>query len=126
MGKMRKKILLLDDDGEFLDEIKMLLEESSYDVCICQRPTESLHVIRNYKPDCVVLDLNMPVWNGEKTLSWIQKFFPELTVILCTGKYGINKEQLDQLGVQHLLQKPFSTEALFRILERALTDSKAA
>ncbi len=122
MERSKKKIFILDDDSEFLKEIKTLLEETNYEVGTCQKPTESIFAIRNFKPDCLLLDLRMPIWDGKTALAWIRRQFPALAIIVCTAITDFNEQELLRSGVLYIIQKPFATELLLNTIERIILE----
>ena len=119
----KTRVLILDDDEDFLDETKALLEEAGYEAFICEKVVEVLIAIRRYKPDCLILDLKMPVYNGEEFLPWLWSTFPELPVIVCTGVPDVHKHHLFKLGIRHILHKPFSHKVLFKTIAQAIEET---
>ena len=69
MGKIKKKILLIDDDENCLIATKDLLEEEGYEVITHQNAFGSTNLIREVQPDLVLLDINMPALSGDTLLS---------------------------------------------------------
>jgi CheY-like chemotaxis protein len=54
------KILVIDDDQDFLDATRMVLERARYDVAVAVTPDEGLKLIKSLDPDLVILDVMMP------------------------------------------------------------------
>ena len=120
MEQSKKTILLVDDDISFLDETKKMLEEASYKVGVCSRPAESIFYIRKYKPDCVILDLRMPAFEGQALLPWIRRQFPDLRIVICTGLTDYERDQFPKFNVEHIIAKPFTHELFFKTIEAAI------
>ena len=59
-----KKVLLVDDDVEFCEATKLLLDSKGYDVVLAYDGKEGLEKVRAEKPDLVILDVMMPEMNG--------------------------------------------------------------
>ena len=62
----RKKILLIDDDPDFVEAVKVIVENGGYDVEIAYDGEEGLEAVAAEKPDLIVLDVMMPVMNGHE------------------------------------------------------------
>ncbi len=63
MGK-KAKILLVDDDADFVESTKTVLESVPYEVIVAYEGNEGLQKAKTEKPDLVLLDIIMPVKNG--------------------------------------------------------------
>ncbi|MBW2018798.1 MAG: response regulator [Deltaproteobacteria bacterium] len=82
-----KKVLLVDDDVDFCEASKILLESKAYEVVLAHDGKEGLEKVRAEKPDLVILDVMMPEMNGYDVCV-ILKADPELNkipVILLTA-----------------------------------------
>jgi len=62
MGK--KKILLVDDDVDFVEATKVILESKSYDISVAHDGQEGLEKVRTERPDLIILDVMMPNMDG--------------------------------------------------------------
>lgn len=60
----RKNILLVDDDADFVEAIKLILESKSYDVTVAYDGLEGLKKVRTEEPDLIILDVMMPEMDG--------------------------------------------------------------
>ena len=83
MGK--KKILVVDDEPDFVGMITMRLEANDYDVVTASTGEEALHKIEQEKPDAVLLDILMPGIDGLETLRRIRKVNDKLPVYIITA-----------------------------------------
>lgn len=82
-----KKILLVDDDVDFCEAAKLLLESRTYEVVVAYDGKEGLEKVRVERPDLVILDVMMPEMNGYDVCV-VLKSDPELKkipVILLTA-----------------------------------------
>ena len=59
-----KKILLVDDDADFVEAIKIILENKSYDVSVAHDGKEGLKKVETEKPNLIILDVMMPEMDG--------------------------------------------------------------
>jgi len=60
----RKNVLLVDDDPDFVDAVKTLVEKDGYHVNVAYDGQEGLEKVAESKPDIVILDVMMPVMDG--------------------------------------------------------------
>ena len=61
-----KKILLVDDDPDFVETTKSMLESKGFEVDAAYNGKEGLERVPKFKPDLIVLDVMMPVMNGRE------------------------------------------------------------
>ena len=83
MGK--RKILVVDDEVDFLDLIKVRLEANNYEVTTAQTGEDAIKKIKESKPDAVLLDILMPGIDGLEVLKKIRKFDDKLPVYIITA-----------------------------------------
>lgn len=81
----KKKILIVDDEVDFLNIIKMRLEKNKYDVITAVNGREALEKLENDSPDAVLLDILMPKLDGLQTLKKIRKKNKDLPVYIITA-----------------------------------------
>ena len=60
----RARILLVDDDADFVESTKTVLESKPYDVIVAKDGDEGLRKAKEAKPDLIILDVIMPVKDG--------------------------------------------------------------
>jgi DNA-binding response OmpR family regulator len=95
---MRKKILMIDDDEDLLRSFQVILESSGFDVMTCNEGKKGLLLLKNDKPDLLVLDVMMSTkLEGYEMLCLIKHEvkYKEMPVILHTG-------MRDQIGISLL------------------------
>ncbi len=112
MGK--KKIIIVEDDNFVAEVYSTKLLEMGYEVRVAQNGEEGLKMIREEKPDIVLLDIIMPVMGGVEMLEELKKKeeWKEIPVILLTNvgeKENIQK--MRSLGAQDYLIKSHFTPA---------------
>lgn len=81
----KKKILVVDDEVDFLNVIRVRLEADNYDVTTAQNGDEALKKIKDEKPDAVLLDILMPGIDGLEVLRRIRKTDEKLPVYIITA-----------------------------------------
>jgi CheY-like chemotaxis protein len=104
-------ILLVDDDATALTLVKRILTEAGYRVVAAQSGFECLELFRNspHVYDLVVLDMTMPLLNGEETFHRLRDIRTDMPIILCAG--FIQEEKLSRLmssGLAGMLRKPLA------------------
>jgi DNA-binding response OmpR family regulator len=112
---MAAKILLVDDEKEFVDMIKMRLEAKNYAVITAHDGIEALNKTRELRPDLIILDIMLPNLDGYQICRMIKfdKTFGEIPIILLTA---LDQEKDRKLGEQvradAYITKPFEPEEL--------------
>ena len=81
----KKKILVVDDEPDFLKMIKIRLEASQYDVILSKNGEDALKKIKSEKPNAVLLDILMPGLDGLEVLRKIRKTNKVLPVFIITA-----------------------------------------
>ena len=92
MGK--KRILLVDDEPDFVELIKKRLEANDYEVVSAYNGKEALDILKNEKFDALLLDILMPQMDGLTALRRIRKRDKNLPVFMLTAHS--DKEQFKQ------------------------------
>ena len=122
---MAKKILVVDDDKEFLEELKETLALSGYDVIEVNDPVSAANVVHNTKPDLVLLDLKMPGKSGFQLADEL-RHLPEMGDIPMIAMTGFLKDDYIPLinicGIKKCLKKPFNPLDVIAHIETALAD----
>lgn len=114
------KVLLVDDEKEFVDALKERLEIRDLPSGVAYNGEQALQIVEDEIPDVMVLDLKMPGIDGMEVLRRIRKAYPEVQVIILTG-HGSEKdeEEARRLGAFEYLQKPVDIDELVRLLRLA-------
>lgn len=124
----KTKILLIDDDPDFIEATKTILESKPYEVIVAFSGDEGLKKARAESPDMVLLDIIMPGTDGFSAAEQFKKD-PELSkipVVMLTSYAerragtGIPVSKGFQLEAEDYIEKPVSPEELFDIIEKNL------
>jgi len=81
----KKKILVIDDEPDFLEMIKLRLEANNYEVLTALNGKEGLEKVQQEKPDVVLLDILMPELDGLSVLRRIRSYNKNLPVFIITA-----------------------------------------
>lgn len=68
----KKKILLVDDDPDFVEAVRVIVESGGYEVKVAYDGKEGLEAVGEEKPDLIVLDVMMPVMNGHEACAQLK------------------------------------------------------
>jgi CheY-like chemotaxis protein len=124
--KKSKKVLLVDDDKDFLEMHTAVLEHRGYEVITAQSSTECMQRLEEMKPDIVILDVMMEQFDaGFKASEKIKQKYKDLPVMLLTSigaqtnlDFSSSEEVLKVTGADVLLDKPVSPKVLIDEIER--------
>lgn len=126
------KVLIVDDDENICEVIKMYMESSGYTTKVCNDGKTAQEVFLEYKPDLVLLDIMLPYIDGIDVLKWIRKE-NETPVIMLTAKGETFDKVLGlELGADDYVVKPFEPKELIARVKAVLrrynvdTDNKEA
>jgi diguanylate cyclase (GGDEF)-like protein len=115
-----RKILCIDDQVEFLEATRFVLEREGHKIFIATTGQEGLAIMEKERIDVLLLDYYMPSMSAEDVLAEVRD--PALQVILLTG-YSSEKpprEMLEKLNIQGYCDKSRGTEELLLWVEVAL------
>lgn len=129
----KKYILIVDDDPDILDVLRLSLPAEEYEVSEANDGQEALDKVYQRPPDLIVLDYVMPRVNGREVCQKLKKdvLLRHLPIIMLTGK-GELKDKVDGLdaGADDYMVKPFEPEELLArirmMLRRSQIDLDAA
>lgn len=119
----RRTVLVIDDDQNFLDTTVTGLRESGFNVLKATTGPKGLNILRYAPQDIkvVLLDFDMPNFDGWQTLEFVRKLSAQAKVV---GVTGVDPKFLPPSfrdGVDQLLLKPFGRDALVEILNAYFT-----
>jgi DNA-binding NtrC family response regulator len=117
---MTEKVLLVDDEMEFLELMEERLTARGIEVATSSSAEEALKKIETDLFDAVILDLQMPGIDGLEALKQIKERRPEIQVILLTGHATVEKGvEAIKLGAMDFVEKPANLEALEEKISKA-------
>jgi DNA-binding response OmpR family regulator len=118
----RKRILLVDDDREIVESMRLALEAGGYEVLVARDGNQGLTLVERDNPDLVILDMMMPKRSGFLVLEKLRRTRPVPTrVIMITANEGSrHKAYAEMLGVDDYIRKPFAMDRLLDSVGRLL------
>ena len=114
MAKARK-ILIVEDEHELLDFMKIRLEANNYEVIGACDGKEGYEKAHTEKPDLILLDLMLPKIDGYWVCNLLKHDarYGNVPIIIVTAKSGDEDQKLaKECGADAYMQKPFDIEAL--------------
>ncbi len=100
-------ILVIDDDRDIVQTIRGNLLLDGYDVITAHDGRSGLHLVKNNRPDLIVLDLNLPDMDGIKACQIIRREF-DIPIIMLSARDGLSDKVLGlQCGADDYMVKPF-------------------
>ncbi len=115
------KILVVDDSKFSRIRIIEPLRRAGHDVFEAPDGAVGLEMVATHGPDCVLLDMLMPVLDGREFLSRLRATGSHLPVVVVTADIqSSTREICESLGVSGFLQKPACGEDICRMVEQAL------
>jgi CheY-like chemotaxis protein len=114
------KILLVDDEREFVHTLSERLQTRNLDAAVVYDGEEALSFVASDEPEVMVLDLKMPGIDGIEVLRRVKRDHPVVEVIILTG-HGSRKEEAEakRLGAFAYLRKPVDIDLLTKTMKEA-------
>jgi DNA-binding response OmpR family regulator len=117
-----KRILLVDDDAEIVESLRLALESNGYTVLVARDGNQGLALSERENPDLVILDMMMPKRSGFLVLEKMRRTRETpLRVIMITANEGSrHKAYAEMLGVDDYIRKPFPMDRLIESVQRLI------
>lgn len=126
-----KKILLVDDDIDFVESTKIILESKPYNVVVAYNGDEGLRKAEEEKPDLILLDIIMPGKDGFSVAEQLKKApgLNKIPLIMLTS-YSSRRQGTAipvsrgyELEADDYVEKPVNPEQLLKVVENNLKKS---
>jgi DNA-binding response OmpR family regulator len=120
--KPSKRILLVDDDAEIIESLRLALEANGYTVLVARDGNQGLALSERENPDLVILDMMMPKRSGFLVLEKMRRTRETpMRVIMITANEGTrHKAYAEMLGVDDYIRKPFPMDRLIESVQRLI------
>ena len=107
----KPRIVAIDDEVEFIDFIKNYFELRGYDINVAIRGAKGIEIVKEMKPDVVLIDLKMPGIDGDEVLRLLKSMEPSPKVIFVTAydDGGKTKARLLKPGAYAYFDKPIAS-----------------
>ena len=117
---MAKKILIVDDEEQLVDMLKMRLQANGYEVITAYDGEEGVKKTREFKPDLIVLDIIMPKMAGNEVAAILKEdkelFNIPIIFLTCLAEGVADKQGGAKIGGNLFIAKPFEAEELLAMI----------
>lgn len=117
----KPKILVVDDDQPILALMRSLLREFQFEPLAASSGAEALEIAHRDVPDLILLDISMPEMSGEETIRAFRTNPALFAVpIVIVSGHTISPAEIERLGADGAIQKPFDVPDLVRNIHERL------
>lgn len=92
-------VLVCDDDPNFLSALQVALEEMGHQSVLAGTRAEAINLLRERPVDVAILDMIMPGGGTASLTHEIKRLYPDVAVIVCTGKRAVFDSPIMQSGL---------------------------
>ena len=117
-----KRILLVDDDAEIVESMRIALEAKGYTILVARDGNQGLAMAEREDPDLVILDMMMPKRSGFLVLERLRRTrrVPMRVIMVTANEGSRHKAYAEMLGVDDYIRKPFAMDRLLESVGRLL------
>jgi DNA-binding response OmpR family regulator len=120
------KILVVDDDGNICELLRLYLEKEGYQVILTQDGESAVRAFQEHSPDLVLLDIMLPVLDGWQVCREIRKS-SRTPIIMLTAKGEVFDKVLGlELGADDYVTKPFDAKEVIARVKAVLRRAESA
>jgi DNA-binding response OmpR family regulator len=122
----KKRILVVDDEAQMVDLVKVLLDASGYEVLTALDGQEALEIAQTKMPNLIVLDVMLPKINGYKICRLLKydKRYKHIPIIMFTARAQDKDEETGmEAGADFYLKKPYEPQVLLDKIKEYLDKS---
>lgn len=120
---MTSKILIIDDEKNVRISLNNLLKDYNYQIFLTEKLIEAERILFTEKIDLIILDI---VLNKEDGLNWLKKMYDRkkyYPTVIISGNANLEMiKKAKEVGAQGILEKPFSSEKVLRIVKEVLNN----
>ncbi|MGE0090432.1 MAG: response regulator [Bacteroidales bacterium] len=129
MTKIKKTILIIDDDPDYIFQMKMMVESFGFNVITASSQKEAEYIIESTKPDLAIIDLMMERNDSGFSLCYKMKGkYPDVPIIMATAvasetglTFGINTQNDKQwIKADLFLEKGIRKDQLLKEINKLL------
>ncbi|WP_373600790.1 response regulator transcription factor [Paraclostridium bifermentans] len=125
-----KKLMIIEDSQVIRDELKSLLLRYGYEVTVIENFENVFEDVKKEKPNLILLDINLPVYDGFHICREIRKNLNIPIIIVTSRDSEIDELMSMNLGADDFITKPYNTQILLArisaVLKRTYSDNKSS
>lgn len=121
------RVLLIEDDVDLAERYEIVLQQAGMVTQIVSQPMKTIQLIHEFKPDMLLMDMNMPDVNGLELASVIrqEECFVGLPIVFVTAESRpAIRDRAMKLGGNEFITKPVGDKALVEVVHRTILKSK--
>ncbi len=119
----RKRILIIEDEEQMVEMLKMRLEANNYEVLSTDDGKKGLEMAQKQNPDLIILDLMIPKMDGFKVCGLLKRDsrYSRIPIILFTARAQESDKRMGkEIGADAYITKPFEPKVLLEKIEELL------
>lgn len=114
-------ILIIEDETILAKNMRLYLERSGFEARTTESAEEGLQFIREFRPDVLILDFQLPGRNGLDLLAELRRTDPGIPIIMLTGQASVDMAvEAMKLGAVDFLTKPLALGKLKQVIDKVL------
>ncbi len=122
--ELQGKVLVIDDERGPRESLRMVLKYD-YEMLLADRVDKGIEMLRNERPDLVIMDIRMPEKSGIEGLQEIREIDPDVSIIMLTGYGDLETAQSAiRYGANDYLQKPFDAVEIQQVVRTYVDRSR--
>ncbi len=115
-----QKILIIEDDKWILNSLKLYLSKSNFEIKLCDNWLDAINFFKTFKPDLIILDINLPWKNGIEICKEIRET-DNIPIIILSARWDEEDKVLAlDLWADDYVSKPFSPRELLARINSVL------
>ncbi len=120
----KKRILLVDDEVDFIEVLRIRLEDNNYEVIVAYDGEEGLERAEKEEPDLIILDIMLPKISGFDVCRKlkIDENFKNIPIVMLSAKFQANDIKFGMaMGADAYITKPFEPQVLIEKMRELLS-----
>ena len=120
MSNDQTRLLLIDDEKNYLLVLEALLLDAGYTVTALNDPETALAFLDESEVDVIITDMKMPKLSGKDVLEHVKRDYPHIPVLIMTA-FGSIESAVDvmKMGAFDYITKPFANDELLLSIQNA-------